>query len=558
MQIIYMLRVSIMKNSIYKNRNIDQITKGISKTSKILSLTIGPKGKNIVVWNKARSPVILNDGTSIVNNLNNVNFNEYVGQYIIKEVVHIINNNVGDGTSTSGILVGDLLQNGLNLVNTGYKYQSISEGLKKICYLLVKKVNFIAWPLTKNNDILTIAINSVGGDVNLGTLLYKAFTKVGVNGMINVETTNNKHSKLVINGGFQIDRGYVSHKFVNNFDASSSEYDDCLVLISDLELDSTEDAIIIMQNAIKIGKPLLLIVEKIEKNPLLTFINNYIKKKIRITAIKTPSFGKYRKSILQDIAITTGAELMSKDKGASFKQLRPEFFGSVKKCFVTRSSCTLVMKNKYKNSTLKRIKFLEKQLIGNESIYETSFISERIAKLSGGIAIIQVGAHSDIELNDKLLRIEDAKNTTFAALTKGVVPGGGASFVHFSNLLYHYFIISTMIKEKIPLNLLVNSLRKPSEYIIENSGANAHLICRDLMLYPCEIGFNSNSNYMTNLISEGINDPSMLFYSSINTISKVTPVLLSVKILLAKNKNVKINNNIIKNTIFQIPNLLNM
>uniref|UniRef100_A0A6V3J5L4 60 kDa chaperonin n=1 Tax=Lotharella globosa TaxID=91324 RepID=A0A6V3J5L4_9EUKA len=542
----------------YKSRNIDQIKKGMNRTSKILSLTIGPRGKNIVIWNKSESPIILNDGTSIVNKLSNVNFNEYIGQYIIKEVVHNVNNSVGDGTSTTGILVGDLLQNGLSLVNSGYKYQNISEGLKKICYLLIKKINNIAWPLTKNNDILKIAINSTGGDINLGALLYQAFTKVGINGMINVETTNNKYSNLVINAGFQFDRGYVSHKFINNFDTSSCDYNDCLILVSDLELNTVDDAVVIMQTAMKIGKPLLLITEKIQKKPLITFINNYIKNKIQITAVKIPSFGKYRKAVLQDIAIATGAELLSKDKGSSFKQLQPSFFGNVKKCTVTRSSCTLIIRNKYKASIMKRIKFLENQLIDNESTYETSFISERIAKLSGGVAVIQIGAHSDVELNDKLLRIEDAKNATFAALTKGVITGGATSFVHFANLLHCYFIMLHIINEKIPMNLLINSLKKPGEHIIKNSENNSHLIHRDLVGYPFEIGFDSNFNCIANLASEGISDPSMLFFSSLNTLSKIAPVLLSVKMLLTKNKNIKMSAVKVDDGVLRIPKLLNM
>ncbi|AIB10016.1 60 kDa heat shock protein, CPN60 protein (nucleomorph) [Lotharella oceanica] len=547
-----------MKNSICKSRNIDQIKSGIHRTSKILSLTIGPRGKNIVIWNKIETPIILNDGTSIVNNLSNVNFNEHIGQYVIKEVVHNVNNSVGDGTSTTGILVGDLLQNGLSLINSGYRFQNMSEGLTKICYLLIQKINHIAWPLTKNDDILKIAINSTGGDVNLGNLLYQAFTKIGINGMINVETANSKYSSLVINAGFQFDRGYVSHKFINNFDTSSCEYDDCLVLVSDLELNTIDDAVMIMQAVMKAGKPLLLITEKIEKKPLITFINNYMKNKIQFVAVKIPSFGKYRKAVLQDISIATGAELLSKDKGNSFKQLQPSFFGSVKKCSVTRSSCTLIIKNKYKTSILRRIEFLENQLVENESTYETSFISERIAKMSGGVAIIQIGAHSDVELNDKLLRIEDAKNATFAALTKGVITGGATSFVHFSNLLQYYLMILQVIKEKIPLKLLINSLKKPAEHIIENSENNPYSIHRDLVTYPFEIGFDSNSNCITNLASEGVNDPSMLFFSSLNTLSKIAPVLLSVKMLLVKNKNIKLDITTTNKGVLKIPRLLNM
>nr|BAS01479.1 60 kDa heat shock protein, CPN60 protein [Lotharella vacuolata] len=544
-----------MKNSIRKNRNIDQIKKSLLRTTKILSLTIGPKGKNIVIWNKFDTPTILNDGTSIVNNLNSIKFNEYIGQYIIKEVVHNTNNSVGDGTSTTGILVGDLLQKGLGLISSGYKHQYITENLKKICYLLIKKINFIAWPLTKNDHIFKIAVNSTGGDADLGILLYNAFMKVGINGMINIETTNNKYSNLVINGGFQFDAVIFLINY-KHFNSSSCEYTDCLVLVSDLELKTVDDAVVIMQNIMKIGKPLLLITEKIEKKPLITFINNYIKNKIKITAVKIPSFGKYRKAILQDISIATGAELISKDKGLSFKQVQPHFFGSVKKCSVTNSSCTLIIKNKYKNSILKRIDFLEKQLIDNESTYETSFISERIAKLSGGVAIIQIGAHSELELTDKLLRIEDAKNATFASLTKGVITGGAVPFLHISNLLYQYAVLIT--EEKICLNLLINSLKKPAAYIIKNSENNFHSIYRTLMFYPFEIGFDSNFNCISNLSYEGIVDPSMLFYSSLNSVSKITPVLLSVKTMLIKNKNIKINYNTKENRLSQIPKLLNM
>jgi len=519
----------ISKTIHYKNNLIKDIRKGLLVTSKILSLTLGPRGKNIVLWDRTTQPLVLNDGTAIVNKLYSLYFTEHVGQFIIKDVLHDINDSVGDGTSTTGVLVSHIISNGLTLTRSGFQPKLFLRGLNIGNSYIKENLFSVAWPLFCNKEILNIATNSAGGDLSLGKLVVQAFKKVGTEGLISIETCDKKTTSLKIYGGLQIDRGYVSHKFINNIKNSSCELKECAVLVTDTKIKTLKEAINIMRSSLEINKPLLLISDEIAKKPLVSLLNNVIKKKINFCAVKIPSFGVYRKAILQDIAIATGARYISTESGDSFDDKLIPQLGYAKKCVVHENSCTIVAKNKYKSRIKERLKFLRVLLQASDSTFEIQQISERIAKLSGGIAVLQLGASTEIELNDKKLRLEDAKNATFASLTQGVVPGSAISLVHFSNYLKISEKYLQIIGENMGLELFLKSILMPNRCIINNSNFDSITIEKEILKYPFEIGFDAENQCITNIISEGIVDPSLLVYNSLNTAKKVTSVVLNAR-----------------------------
>mmetsp|Transcript_11324 Transcript_11324/g.15803 ORF Transcript_11324/g.15803 Transcript_11324/m.15803 type:complete len:551 (-) Transcript_11324:172-1824(-) len=528
-----------IKNIGYKDAMVKQIRDGLINTSTILSITLGPRGKNVVLWDKTSKPQVINDGTAIVNKLNHINFLEHTGQNIIKDVIYNINDSVGDGTSTTGLLSGCALSYGLNLITAGYSPNLVCSGIVKGSNLLLNNLFKISWSVNKNRDILNIATNSAGGDILLGKLIVNAYKRVGTGGLISIEASDRKKTSLIIYGGLQIDRGYVTHKFITNFKDSTCEFTDCSILVTDLPISSIKEAAAIMQLSIENNKPLLIISDTIEKKPLTAFIANNHEKRINICAIKIPSFGVYRKSILQDISIATGAEFISKDSTNSLKNIKIESLGTLKRCIIDETSSTLIAKNKYKGQIKSRIKFLENQLSNNNSTYETSNISERIAKLSGGIAVINVGASTELELIDKKLRLEDAKNATFSALTQGVVVGSSVSLIHLSNFIDGFTNLSHQMDEVLGLKLLKKVLMTPNRSIINNANEDGILLGNKIIDFPFEIGYDAEYKCLANLINEGIIDPSLLVYSSMVSICKVSNVLLNAQAAVTQKKSAR-------------------
>nr|BAS02007.1 chaperone CPN60 [Amorphochlora amoebiformis] len=521
------------KTIYYREIIIKKMQKGLRTTMKILSLTLGPRGKNVVLWDKSTNPVILNDGTSIVNKLNNIKFPEYVGQFVVKDIIHSVNDTVGDGTSTTGVLGSYLLIRGMDIINNGFEINQVFRGMLKSSNLILNRIHKAAWPIQNNKDILRIATNSAGGDAILGNLIIKAFKKVGTDGLISIEATDKKKSTLVVYGGLQLDRGFVSHKFINNFRNSSCEFNDPAILVTDYEINNVKDAVIILQKILEINKPLLLISDSINKKVLSTFITNTSSNKIQMCAVKIPSFGIYRKSILQDISIASGTKFLSKDGGISLSKLNLENFGSIKKCIVSENNCTIVTNNKYKNRINTRIKFLENMLSKTDSVFEIEHLSERIAKLSGGIAVINLGASTELELNDKKLRIEDAKNATFSSLTQGVITGASSSLLHYSKYIRAYTKLTKTIDESLGLELVSRAMVTPQASIVNNSGYDSAKIEKIIGHLPLEIGFDAENKSLSNLVKEGIVDPSLLVYNSITNARNVSQIILNTKAIIS-------------------------
>mmetsp|Transcript_37017 Transcript_37017/g.59421 ORF Transcript_37017/g.59421 Transcript_37017/m.59421 type:complete len:550 (-) Transcript_37017:2893-4542(-) len=530
-----------IKNICYRDVIIKQIKKGLQDTTNILSLTLGPRGKNIVLWDKTSKPQIINDGTSIINKINNQNFVEHIGQFLVKDVIFNVNDSVGDGTSTTGILTGNVLSRGLSLIHSGYTPYFFSNGIFKCTNILLNKLYKISWPLNNNKDILNIATNSSGGDKLLGKLIVNAYKRVGTDGLISIETSDKNDTSLIVYGGLQIDRGYVSHKFINNFKNSTCEYNDSAILVTDLPIDSIKQAAAIMQSILQIDKPLLIISDTISKKCLNAFLVNNKEKNIKICAVKIPSFGSYRKSILQDISIATGASFYSSDSGMKLKNLKPEDFGSLRKCIVSENNCTLISKNRFKNQIKSRIDYLEKLLSSTDSTFETNLLSERIAKLSGGIAVIRVGAPTELELIDKKLRLEDAKNATFSAVTQGVVTGSAVSLVHLSNFLTYFMALSSCMEESLGMQLLRKSIVVPNRNIILNSDEDGYLMEKKIVNYPFEIGYDAEYKCLTNLVGEGVVDPSLLLYNSLISLCKISSVLMHTQAVISKRHYKKIS-----------------
>ncbi|KAI3683534.1 hypothetical protein L1987_84040 [Smallanthus sonchifolius] len=407
---------------------------GIDKLADVVGLTLGPRGRNVVL-DEYGSPKVVNDGVTIARAIELPNAMENAGAALIREVASRTNDSAGDGTTTASVLAREIIKLGLLSVTSGANPVSLKKGIDKTVAGLIEELEKRARPVKGREDIKAIASISAGNDDIIGTMIADAIDKVGPDGVLSIESSSSFETTVDVEEGMEIDRGYISPQFVTNPEKLLVEFENARVLITDQKISSIKDIIPILEQTTQLRAPLLIIAEDITGEALATLVVNKLRGIINVAAIKAPGFGERRKALLQDIAIVTGAEYLASDLGLLIQNASVEQLGTARKITVTKDSTTIIADAATKDEIQSRIAQIKKELSETDSVYDTEKLSERIAKLSGGIAVIKVGAATETELEDRKLRIEDAKNATFAAIEEGIVPGGGAAYVHLSTLV---------------------------------------------------------------------------------------------------------------------------
>lgn len=508
---------------------------GIDKLADAVGVTLGPRGRNVVLEEKYGTPQVINDGVTIARAITLPDPVENAGAQLIKEVAGRTNDSAGDGTTTASVLARELIRFGLQAITSGANPISIKRGMDKTCDFLVGELKKRAQPVQGAKDIKAVASISAGNDDFVGDMISDAIDKVGSDGVLSIESGTGLETVVDVEEGMEIDRGYISPQFITNQERMLVEFENARVLIADEKVSEVRDLIPILEKMTQVNQPLLIITEDITGEALATLVVNKLRGVLNVAAIKSPGFGERRKALLQDIAIVTGAEYIAKDLGMSIATAEVDQLGVARKVTIKKDSCTLIADQASQDDIKARVAQLKKELSETDSVYDTEKLSERIAKLSGGVAVIKVGAATEAELEDRKLRIEDAKNATFAAVEEGIVPGGGAAMCHLSTLVDDFAATLTVEEEKLGADIVKKALVAPARLIANNAGVEGDVIVEQIKNSAFEMGYNAMSGEFTNMLEDGVIDPTKVTRSGLqNAISVATMVLTTQAVITEK------------------------
>nr|GLL43117.1 ruBisCO large subunit-binding protein subunit alpha isoform X2 [Ipomoea trifida] len=521
------------KEIAFDQRSRTALQAGIDKLADAVGLTLGPRGRNVVL-DEYGTPKVVNDGVTIARAIELADAMENAGAALIREVASKTNDSAGDGTTTASVLAREIIKLGLLSVTSGANPVSIKKGIDKTVQALVDELEKKARPVKGRDDIKAIASISAGNDETIGTMIADAIDKVGPDGVLSIESSSSFETTVHVEEGMEIDRGYISPQFVTNPEKLIVEFENARVLVTDQKISAIKDIIPLLEKTTQLRAPLLIIAEDVTGEALATLVVNKLRGIVNVAAIKAPGFGERRKALLQDIAIVTGAEYQASELGLLVENTQVEALGIARKVTITKDSITIIADAATKDEIQSRIAQLKKELFETESIYDSEKLAERIAKLSGGVAVIKVGAATETELEDRKLRIEDAKNATFAAIEEGIVPGGGAALVHLST--YVPAIKDTLedADEKLGADIVQKALVAPASLIAQNAGVEGEVVVEKVKESEWEIGYNAMTDSYENLVEAGVIDPAKVTRCALQNSASVAGMVLTTQAIVVE------------------------
>ncbi|KAJ1694865.1 hypothetical protein LUZ63_011563 [Rhynchospora breviuscula] len=512
---------------------------GVEKLANAVGVTLGPRGRNVVL-DEFGAPKVVNDGVTIARAIELADPMENAGAALIREVASKTNDSAGDGTTTASVLAREIIKLGLLSVTSGANPVALKKGIDKTVEGLIEELEKKARPVKGRGDIKAVATISAGNDEFIGTMIADAIDKVGPDGVLSIESSSSFETTVDVEEGMEIDRGYVSPQFVTNPEKLLVEFENARVLVTDQKISTIKEIIPLLEKTTQLRAPLLIIAEDVTGEALATLVVNKLRGILNVAAIKAPGFGERRKALLQDIAIVTGAEFQAKDLGLLVENTTVDQLGMARKVTIASTSTTLIADAASKDEIQARIAQLKKELAETDSVYDTEKLAERIAKLSGGVAVIKVGAATETELEDRKLRIEDAKNATFAAIEEGIVPGGGAAYVHLSTLV-------PAIKEKIEdpderlgADIIQKALVAPASLIANNAGVEGEVVVEKVMDREWEIGYNAMTDQYENLVEAGVIDPAKVTRCALQNAASVAGMVLTTQAIVVEKPKKKV------------------
>lgn len=511
---------------------------GIDKLADAVGLTLGPRGRNVVL-DEFGNPRVVNDGVTIARAIELPDAMENAGAALIREVASKTNDSAGDGTTTASVLAREIIKQGLLSVTSGANPVSLKRGIDKTIQGLVEELEKKARPVNGREDILAIASISAGNDDLIGTMIADAIDKVGADGVLSIESSSSFETTVEVEEGMEIDRGYISPQFITNPEKATVEFENARVLVTDQKISAIKDIIPILEKTTQMRAPLLIIAEDVTGEALATLVVNKLRGIVNVAAIKAPSFGERRKAVLQDIAILTGAEFMAKDLGLLVESTSVEQLGIARKVTIVRDSTTIIADAASKDELQARIAQLKKELFETDSVYDSEKLAERIAKLSGGVAVIKVGAATETELEDRKLRVEDAKNATFAAIEEGIVPGGGAALVHLSTVVPAIKDRMGDTDERLGADIVQKALVAPATLIAYNAGVEGEVVVEKVMSSDWEIGYNAMTDTYENLVESGVIDPAKVTRCALQNAASVAGMVLTTQAIVVEKPKAK-------------------
>ena len=501
--------------------------KGINQLADTVKVTLGPKGRNIVLDKKFGAPLITNDGVTIAREIELEDKYENMGAQLLKEVATKTNDVAGDGTTTATLLAQAIIREGLKNVAAGANPMIIQKGIKKAVDTAVDQIKHFSVKVETKESIAQVASISAG-DEEIGKLIADAMEKVGNDGVITVEESKSMGTTLDVVEGMQFDRGYVSAYMVTDTEKMLAEYDNPYILITDKKISNIQEILPILEQIVQMGKPLVIIAEDIEGEAMATLVLNKLRGTFNCVAVKAPGFGDRRKEMLQDIAILTGGTVISEELGYDLKEAKIEMLGRAAKVKIDKENTVIVNGEGDSSEIQNRIKQIRAQLENTESEFDAEKLQERLAKLAGGVAVIQVGAATETELKERKLRIEDALSATRAAVEEGMVPGGGTVLIDVIPAVSK-LLDSAHGDEKTGINIIVRALEEPVRQISANAGLEGSVIVEKVKSEEAGIGFDALSESYVNMIQAGISDPTKVTRSALQNAASVAAMVLTTE-----------------------------
>jgi chaperonin GroEL len=514
------------------------ILRGVNQLADTVKITLGPKGRNVVLDKKYGSPTITKDGVTVAREIELKDATENMGAQMVREVASRTSDVAGDGTTTATVLAQAIFREGVKTVAAGANPMALKRGIDKAVERATQEIKKMSKPVS-GDMIAQVGTISANGDESIGELIAEAMSKVGKDGVITVEDSKTMETALEVVEGMQFDRGYLSPYFVTNAETMKAELENPVILLSEKKITSMRDMLPILEQVAKLGKPVLIIAEDVEGEALATLVVNKLRGTINVAAVKAPGFGDRRKAMLEDIAVLTGGKVISEDLGIKLENVKLEDLGSARRVTIDKDNTTIIDGGGDTKDLQSRVKVLKAQLEDTTSDYDREKLQERLAKLVGGVAIIRVGAATETELKEKKARVEDAMHATRAAVEEGIVPGGGVVFIRAAKVLDKFLALATDSDgdpdEQIGVSIVKRALEEPLRQIVLNAGKEGAVVVEQVRREKHQnFGYNAVTEKFEDLVAAGVIDPAKVTRCALQNAASIAGLMLTTEALISE------------------------
>ena len=509
-----------------------RMLKGVNVLANAVKVTLGPKGRNVVLEKSFGAPTVTKDGVSVAKEIELEDKFENMGVQMVKEVASQTSDAAGDGTTTATVLAQAIFREGLKSVAAGFNPMDLKRGIDKATTGIIDELKKLSQPCKDDKSIAQVGTISANADEEIGKIIAEAMSKVGKEGVITVEEGSGLANELDVVEGMQFDRGYLSLYFINDQATQSANLENPLILIHDKKISNIRELLPLLEGVAKSGRPLLIIAEDIEGEALATLVVNNIRGIVKVAAVKAPGFGDRRKAMLQDIAILTGGQVISEEVGLSLEKASMNDLGEAKKVQVSKENTTIIDGAGKKSDIKGRIDQINKEIEESTSDYDREKLQERVAKLAGGVAVIKVGAATEVEMKEKKARVEDALHATRAAVEEGVVPGGGVALIRALKGIAN--LQGANEDQNVGVNILRKAVEEPLRQIVANAGTDASVVLNAVMNGKGNYGFNAATGEYGDLVKSGIIDPTKVTRLALQNAASVAGLLLTTEAMIAE------------------------
>mgnify|MGYP003112640388 FL=1 len=510
----------------------DALKKGVDKLANAVKVTLGPRGRNVVIEKSFGAPTVTKDGVTVAKEIELSDKVQNMGAQMVKEVASRTSDNAGDGTTTATVLAQAILSEGLKNVTAGANPMDLKSGIEKAVKAIVEDLAKMSRDIDDRKEIAQIGTISANNDEFIGNLIADAMEKVGKEGVITVEEAKGTETYLETVEGMQFDRGYLSPYFVTDSEKMVTEMEDPYILIFDKKISSMKDLLPILEKVVQNGNPLLIIAEDIEGEALATLVVNKLRGSLKIAAVKAPGFGDRRKAMLEDIGILTGGTVISEERGYKLENATLDFLGRASRVTIDKDSTTIVDGNGEEKDIQARVNQIKSQIENTTSDYDREKLQERLAKLSGGVAVLYIGAASEIEMKEKKARVEDALHATRAAVEEGIVPGGGVALLRTIKSLDK--IKGDNADENVGVQIIRRALEAPLRTIANNAGAEGAIVVQKVLEGKDSFGYNARTEVYEDLIKAGVIDPTKVTRTALQNAASVSGLMLTTEAVISE------------------------
>jgi len=511
------------------------LKRGVDQLAEAVKVTLGPKGRNVVIDKKFGAPTVTKDGVTVAKEIELADPLENMGAQMVKEVATKTSDNAGDGTTTATVLAQAIFREGLKNVTAGANPMAIKRGIDKAVSAVIEELKRISTPTTGKKEIAQVGAISANNDTEIGNLIAEAMEKVGKDGVITVEEARGVETTLETVEGMQFDRGYVSQYFVTDPEKMEAVLEDAYILIHDKKISSMKDLLPVLEKVAQLGKPLLIIAEDIDGEALATLVVNKLRGTLRVAAVKAPGFGDRRKAMLGDIATLTNGQVVSEEVGFKLENAVVSDLGRAKRVVVDKDNTTLIDGAGEDAKIQGRIKEIRAAIDTSTSDYDKEKLQERLAKLAGGVAVINVGAATEAEMKEKKARVEDALHATRAAVEEGIVPGGGVAFIRAQKALKGLKL--TEADEQIGVDIIRRSIEEPLRMIVQNAGGEGSIVLEKVRSSKDDkFGYNALTDVYEDLVQAGVIDPTKVTRTALQNAASIASLLLTTEAIIVEKK----------------------